>query len=319
MSVDTKDKATAADGFRYKIVTAFVLCVACPPSPLLSFVQSAPGEPNYSLLRVAFTFLTVLAVVCYVALHREVFIGSPGGALWLLALSAFAMCCLSYLPEAFLGPATFMYGQPIAFVWQVIVSLPAIFVWYKLLKLIFKKDIGLLRENATRANRRPYYAFVILAIGPLLADLLLWMLIPRLHAAFAQSDLELPVKRHDGYSISVATILDQLSQPALSILVLIGVLLLYRYRFRQAITSPLMIVLFFIVLFDASLPLITKANSLMILKVFRTVLFFPQHAILIVLNRMLSALLAYWLLQRIFGTDLGLYVWPLNPNTRNPL
>jgi hypothetical protein len=238
--------------------------------------------------------------------------------LWLLALSAFAIGCLSYLPEAFIGPSTFMYGQPLAFVWRVIVSLPAIFVWYKLSKLIFKKDIGLLLENATRANRPPYYAFVILAIGPLLADLLLWMLIPRLHGAFAQSDFELPVKRHDGYNISVATILDQLSQPALSILVLIGVLLLYRYRFRQAITSPLMIVLFFIVLFDASLPLITKANNLMILKIFHTVLLFPQYDILIVLNRMLSALLAYWLLQRIFGTDLRLYVWPLNPNTRNP-
>jgi len=307
------EKSTARPTVQEIAIAVVIAVISAAPPPIFEFLKSLLDTDSsqfllyFRLLGAACTIAPILAAVLYIHFHQRDFLASSRGPLYLVALSAFALGNLTYIPESILGSAAFMYGQPSRAAWQILCGVPAILVWYITLKAILGTRLALLLEKVTRVPRTRFFVFVILAAVPPLVDFYL-AAVPQLYSL---ADSPVPARPTPPSLREIIWLFGgKLFQHSLQLAILFVILWCCRYRFPRATTTPLMIVLFFVLLLHSSLELIAVVTAAMSRWLFIGIL--PSLVPLglrPIVDRSASVLISYCLFLLIFGrsfsNDLG--------------
>ncbi|MCA1435599.1 hypothetical protein I6F33_21790 [Bradyrhizobium sp. BRP20] len=291
--------------FRGIAVIGVIAVVCAAPPPMLGFLvpmldtTSDQHSEHYQRLGAACTIAPVLGAIFYIYHYRD-FLSSSRGSLYLTAMSALALDNLSYTPESisfFFVVLTYGFKQA----GRILVGLPAIFIWYIVLKLIFRAKLASILETITRIPRTRFLAFFILVAVPPLVDFYLASIPP----LYTFSPAEFPVSaRPTSLTLGNVIRLDagKLLQHSLQLVTLFGILWACGWRFPRATTTPLMVVLFFVLLLHSSLGLISTMTIAMSNWLFHGLpLPWVSLGVQPILDRSTSVLISFCLMLAIFG------------------
>jgi hypothetical protein len=140
------------------------------------------GFDKFTFFHLIDAFSWSIAVVIVVLLLRSksaVLIRSRMAVFFVLLLSAFALSCLIYIPEALIGTTVWMIMEPSHGVWLLLLAVPAVLVWCPTIKKIFGSEMRSVIFCDPSSKVGTCHPFVVLTVIPPLVGILVWVLVSR--------------------------------------------------------------------------------------------------------------------------------------------